>query len=267
MAVSRWLWVVAAALAAPLAALTPRRTLVRQAALGSTACSFASIGALLLQQRARLAAPPLPPPPQGDETQSVPPPLPRPPPPRRGAATPEETRAAFARLLAVRRAVDDAEAHAAARRWEGVRSAVSDRLVGELQAAATVLARSEALGAEARREVGWAWGACGWRRCGAQADAAQALCKLRANLGMIVPLEALFYLDIAKRALDEIVAIGVAEGFIAAADVPHSEYLPRETLEMFLVRDDDEGGDEASEFLEDYEAAVLRELNAELGLD
>ena len=32
------------------------------------------------------------------------------------------------------------------------------------------------------------------------ADAAQALCKLRANLGMIVPVEALFYLDVAKRA-------------------------------------------------------------------
>ena len=41
-------------------------------------------------------------------------------------------------------------------------------------------------------------GACGNRHCGAQADAAQALCKLRANLGMIVPLEALFYLDVAK---------------------------------------------------------------------
>ena len=62
-----------------------------------------------------------------------------------------------------------------------------------------MLASASALiGPEGRADIGWQWGACGNRHCGAQADAAQALCKLRANLGMIVPLEALFYLDIAK---------------------------------------------------------------------
>ena len=41
---------------------------------------------------------------------------------------------------------------------------------------------SALIGPEGRADIGWQWGACGNRHCGAQADAAQALCKLRANL-------------------------------------------------------------------------------------
>ena len=54
-----------------------------------------------------------------------------------------------------------------------------------------------------------AMGACGWRQCGAQADAAQSLCKLRANLGMVVTRSSP-YLDVAKRSLDEVLQIGVS---------------------------------------------------------
>ncbi|KAL3892970.1 MAG: hypothetical protein SGPRY_014603 [Prymnesium sp.] len=81
---------------------------------------------------------------------------------------------------------------------------------------------------------------------------------------MIVPLEALFYLDVAKRAIDEMLAIGEERGMIDKGVLPKSEYLPPETLDMFLVRDDESGGSEASEFLEEYEAAMLKQLNDEL---
>lgn len=52
---------------------------------------------------------------------------------------------------------------------------------------------------------------------------------------MIVPLEALFYLDVAKRAIDEMLAIGEERGMIDKGVLPKSEYLPPETLDMFLV--------------------------------
>ena len=122
------------------------------------------------------------------------------------------------------------------------------------------------LSADARHAIGWQWGACGWRSCGAQADASQSLAKLRANLGMVVPLEARFYLDVAKRALDEILAVGVAERQLDAA-LP-SEYLDKATLNLFLVNDDEEhpflmperrGADVSEEEVVERERALLRE--------
>ena len=168
--------------------------------------------------------------------------------------------AAFAVILRARNAIDVAEAAARERRWAEVDAALPAALIREMESAATVLATSAVLDREARAAIGWQWGACGWRQCGAQADAAQALCKLRANMGMIVPLEGLFYLDVAKRAVDEIVAVGAAAGL--GADLPpppRSTYLPEETLEQFLVRDSAEGGDEIDEYLDEYEEQALRE--------
>ena len=125
-----------------------------------------------------------------------------------------EAEAAFATVLRARAAVARAEAavRAASPRWvDEVEAAISSKLVRELEAAATVLASpsrdctlrdcnpsnpnfqtpnpnqvlasaSALIGPEGRADIGWQWGACGNRHCGAQADAAQALCKLRANL-------------------------------------------------------------------------------------
>ena len=100
------------------------------------------------------------------------------------------------------------------------------------------------LDADARAAVGWGGASRQSAVRRAQADAAQALCKLRANAGMIVPLGALFYLDVAKRAVDEILAVAAAAG-VGGGPLPPTgpgAYLPEETLELFLVHDDDEGG-------------------------
>ena len=55
---------------------------------------------------------------------------------------------------------------------------------------------------------------------------------------MIVPIEALFYLDVAKRAVDEVVSIGAIAGLGSGARLPArgpAEYLPTETLDAILV--------------------------------
>ncbi len=178
------------------------------------------------------------------------------------------TSEAFGTVLRVRLAIDAAETAARTRRLEDIGAILPARLLRELEAAADVLARSASLSAEAREAVGWQWGACGWRRCGAQADASQSLSKLRANLGMLVPAEALFYLDIAKRAVDEILQLGVAEGLVDASALPSSEYLPKETLQLFLVEDDEEhpflmperkAAEVTEEQVEDAERELLRE--------
>ncbi len=162
---------------------------------------------------------------------------------RRQPAGSAQTAAAAERLLHVRLAVAAAEvlAREEARLGE-LDAAVPAALIDELEAAATVLASSRVLSREARAAIGWQWGACGWRQCGAQADAAQALWKLRANLGMIAPLEARFYLDVAARALDEALQLCEAEGLLARGRLPRADYVPRRALDQLLAADEEDAG-------------------------
>lgn len=159
------------------------------------------------------------------------------------------TRAAFAEVLHVRREIDEADelVRTEAGNWaNALQELVTAALVADLERAATVLASSSVLSKNARSSIGWQWGACGWRSCGAQADASQALCKLRVNVGMIAPLEALYYLDVAKRAVDEVLLLGACEGFVQRSELPHSEYLPAQVLEQLLATDEEDAGPDAT---------------------
>lgn len=188
---------------------------------------------------------------------------------------PADVQAAFVTVVRVRDAIAAAVPMAQARQWDTLSRALPATIVPDMERAATVLAGSDMLSAEQRSTIGWQWGACGWRHCGAQADAAQALSKLRANCDMLVPLEALFYLDVAKRSVDEIIAVGVSGGWLPPSAVGERKYLPRETLEMILPAEDLASGDanlpvmkggltEVEQSLEDYEEEQLSELQAML---
>lgn len=191
---------------------------------------------------------------------------------RRRRPSAEETIDAFRVVWRLRDAIDEASALAEAQRWDELGAVLPASSTPLFERAATVLATSAALGPQERAAIGWEWGACGWRQCGAQADVSQALAKLRANLGMIVPLEALFYLDVAKRGADEIIAIGVASKMLPQSAVGSRRYLPVESLELILPAEDLSSGDanlpvirggatEAEDALDDYEAGILGELN------
>ena len=177
-----------------------------------------------------------------------------------------QTAEAYATVLRVRAAIALAEDLARDQRWADLDAALPLQLVREFEAACTVLSLSAALSADARAAIGFQWGACGWKRCGAQADGAQAICKLRQNLGMIVPIEALFYLDVAKRAVDEVLAAAASSSPALAAllrEAPGggsaAEYLDVETLDLLLATDDAEGGTEAEDAVAEWEREVLRQ--------
>ena len=194
---------------------------------------------------------------------------------QRGLADRSQTEAAFNAVLRVRRVLGEAFAagQSEADGWAvAIESRITMPLVGELEEASTVLARSSLLSPEARSSIGWQWGACGWRQCGAQADAAQALCKLRSNLGMLAPLEAVYYLDVAIRAADEILLLGASEGMVDRRELPRSEYLSRATLDKVLAVDEEEadkpqhkvlGTRRRGEKQFDLEEAVLSEQGQE----
>lgn len=54
--------------------------------------------------------------------------------------------------------------------------------------------------------VGFSWGSCAWRHCGALADLQEAVDELDALAGVLEPFEALFCLDIVERAVREMLA-------------------------------------------------------------
>ena len=184
-----------------------------------------------------------------------------------------DTSDAFGTVVRFRNAIDEAYPLAEARQWQALGTKLPASLVTDFEQAATVLASSAALSEEWRSAIGWQWGACGWRHCGAQADATQAMSKLRANCEMLVPIEAIFYLDVAKRATDEVIAIGVLGGWLPRSALGDQVYLSRETLELILPPEDLQSGDanlpvmrggmtEAEGSLEEYEAEQLSALNS-----
>jgi len=63
------------------------------------------------------------------------------------------------------------------------------------------------LDSDARRDIGFDWGSCAWRHCGASADAQESLAELYNNAGMLEPFECLFTIDIVERSLRDILAV------------------------------------------------------------
>jgi len=76
---------------------------------------------------------------------------------------------------------------------------------------------SQILTFEAREEIGFNWGSCAWRHCGAQADAEETIAELYNSIGLFEPFECLFTLDIIERALRDILTV-----------IP-SQYHPKES--------------------------------------
>ncbi|KAL9183062.1 hypothetical protein ACHAXT_004849 [Thalassiosira profunda] len=59
--------------------------------------------------------------------------------------------------------------------------------------------------------VGFDWGSCAWRHCGAKADAQEALAELHGSVGMLEPFECRFILDIVERSIRDVLAVVPAD--------------------------------------------------------
>jgi hypothetical protein len=81
-------------------------------------------------------------------------------------------------------------------------------LTSKLSDSTSILQQSkEYLSQEARATIGFDWGSCAWRLCGAKADAQEALAELYNSIGMFEPFECLFTLDIVERSLRDILDV------------------------------------------------------------
>lgn len=119
----------------------------------------------------------------------------------------EVVRDAVDKLYMAIKYLEDAAVRANDYDWDGLHDILrSPGLRDELAYACSVLHGTTQLTKEARDEIGFDWGSCAWRHCGAQADAQEAIAELDRSVGMLEPLECLFCLDIADRSLRDILS-------------------------------------------------------------
>jgi hypothetical protein len=55
--------------------------------------------------------------------------------------------------------------------------------------------------------IGFDWGSCAWRHCGAKADAQEALAELYSSVGMLEPFECRFIIDIMERSIRDVLLV------------------------------------------------------------
>jgi hypothetical protein len=85
--------------------------------------------------------------------------------------------------------------------WKEMRTALHTAPVSDLETAASSLRQwdPDAI-------IGFDWGSCAWRHCGALADAQEAVDELDSLLGVLQPYEALFCLDVLERSVRDMLA-------------------------------------------------------------
>ena len=92
----------------------------------------------------------------------------------------------------------DLKALASDYQWEKMRVILRDpRLTYKFEEACSTLLLTKGLvDNDGKSLIGFDWGSCAWRHCGAQADAQEALSELYNGLGLFEPFESLFVIDV-----------------------------------------------------------------------
>eukprot|EP00536_Pseudo-nitzschia_multiseries_P014499 jgi/Psemu1/327564/estExt_fgenesh1_pg.C_7140005 len=108
----------------------------------------------------------------------------------------------------------------------------------DLENACYVLKRADNfLTREARDEIGFDWGSCSWRHCGALSDAQEAIDALEYQVGMLEPFECIYCLDVVERSLRDILAV-TNDYRDSAVKIP--EYIPIQRMSDLSNQDDED---------------------------
>jgi hypothetical protein len=93
--------------------------------------------------------------------------------------------------------------------WDDLTTHIRGPLLhSEMEEASDLLKRANGfLSTEARDEIGFEWGSCAWRHCGALADAQESIDELDSLIGVLEPYECLFILDIVERSFRDMLAV------------------------------------------------------------
>jgi hypothetical protein len=121
----------------------------------------------------------------------------------------QDVRVAVSRIFRALAAVNQLKLMADDYRWDAIQAEIrSPVLSDDLEMSCSILRRASfALSEDARREIGFDWGSCAWRHCGAEADAQEALAELYNLSGVLEPFECRFVLDIVERSLRDVLSV------------------------------------------------------------
>jgi len=93
--------------------------------------------------------------------------------------------------------------------WDNMKELLESPILRKdlLEGCSVLRGAVDILDGDARREIGFDWGSCAWRHCGANADAQESLAELYNSVGMLEPFECHFVLDIVERSLRDILTV------------------------------------------------------------
>jgi hypothetical protein len=152
--------------------------------------------------------------------------------------------------------INQLKADSAEYEWEQMLNTLQEPvLTTELQDSCSLLQRAkDFLSTEIRQEIGFDWGSCAWRHCGAQADAQESLAELYNSIGMFEPFECLFTLDIVERSLRDIMTI------IPTEYKPDNKILTKRIGNYIPYESKNVGGDEDGDGMDSIDADYLEAL-------
>jgi hypothetical protein len=111
--------------------------------------------------------------------------------------------------------------------WDEIRFYLHSSPISDLASQSAVLRQ---FSSDLNEIVGFDWGSCAWRHCGAIADVQEAVDELDQLLGVLEPYEAVFCLDIVERCLRDVLTVvpwkyASADDKLSYASMP--VYLPK----------------------------------------
>lgn len=106
--------------------------------------------------------------------------------------------------------------------------------------------------------IGFDWGSCAWRHCGAKADAQEALAELYSSVGMLEPFECRFIIDIIERSIRDVLLVVPDDLLPTSSDGKVIELKPYENY----VSQAEKAGDDSMGLDYEYVQALksLREI-------
>jgi hypothetical protein len=122
--------------------------------------------------------------------------------------------------------------------WDQLIVSLNDKVLrSDLQHACYILKGADGfLSREARDEIGFDWGSCAWRHCGALSDAQEAIDALEHQVGMLEPFECIYCLDVVERSLRDMLAVSDK---YADKSLKMPDYIPIQRMSDLSNQEDD----------------------------
>ena len=121
--------------------------------------------------------------------------------------------------------------------WENVRCHLNTEPISDLSAQSSILRQASS---EMNEVVGFDWGSCAWRHCGAISDIQEAIDEMDQLLGVLEPHEIMFCIDIVERSLRDILSVVPWQQYASEKDITFYNNLPSYASAVSRIENDDD---------------------------